>query len=80
MEKILQFVLYTISGDVHLVDPLLFLNVVEVTNKQRMVIMSGIDIANLFELDMEKLKNDKVVNLHCLFALTATVGSHIFLM
>jgi hypothetical protein len=53
--------------------------VVEVTNKQRMVIMNKIDIANLFELDMEKLKKDKVVN-PSLFALIATVGSHIILM
>jgi hypothetical protein len=39
-----------------------------------MVIMNKIDIANLFELDIEKLKNDKVVNPHCHFALIATVG------
>jgi hypothetical protein len=51
--------------------------VVKVMNKQRMVVMNEIDIANLFELDMEKLKIDKVVNPHCpFFTLIATVGSH----
>jgi hypothetical protein len=53
---------------------------VEVTNKQRMVIMNKIDISNLFELGMEKLEDDKVVNAHCLFLLISTVAIHIILM
>ncbi len=53
---------------------------VEVRNKQRMVLMNKIDIGNLLELGMEKLKNDTAVNPHCLFVLIATVGSHIILM
>jgi hypothetical protein len=63
--------------DVHI---FLFLVVVEVTNKQRMVIMNKIDIFNLFELCMEKLQDDKVVNPHAIFLLISTLASHIILM
>jgi hypothetical protein len=58
----------------------LFLIVVEVMNKQRMVIMNKIYMSNLFELGMEKLEDDKVVNPHCLFLLISTVVIHIILM
>jgi hypothetical protein len=52
----------------------------EVMNKKRQVTMKKMDIFNLFELDTEKLQNDKAVNPHCLFLIIATVASHIILM
>ncbi len=42
--------------------------------------MNKIDISNLFELGMENLEGDKVVNPHCLFLLISTVAIHIILM
>jgi hypothetical protein len=58
----------------------LILIVVEVTNKQRMVIMDKIDLLNLLVLGMEKLEDDKMMNPQCLFKLLSTVAIHIMLM
>ncbi len=58
----------------------LFLVLVEVTNKQRMVIMNKMDVWNLFVLGMEKLEDDEMMNPHCLFLLLSTVAIHIILM
>ncbi len=58
----------------------LFIIVVEVTNKQRMVIMNKMDVWNLFVLCMEKLKDDNMMNSHCPFSLFSTVAIHIILM
>ncbi len=58
----------------------LILTMVEVTNKQRMVIMDKMDLLNLFVLGMEKLEDDKMMNPHCLFTLCSTVAIHIILM
>jgi hypothetical protein len=58
----------------------LILIVVEVTNKQRMVIMDKMDVLNVLVLGMEKLEDDKMMNTHCLFTLLSTVTVHIILM
>ncbi len=59
----------------------LILIVVEVTNKQWMVITGKMDLLNLFILGMEKLEDDKMMNPHCFFTLLSTVVAiHIILM
>jgi hypothetical protein len=58
----------------------LILMVVEVTNKQRMVIMNKMDLLFLLVLGMEKLEDDEMMNPHCLFTLLSTVAIHIMLM
>ncbi len=54
--------------------------VVEVTNKQWMVIMDKKQLLILFVLGMEKLEDDKMMNPHCFFMLLSTVAIHIILM
>ncbi len=54
--------------------------VVEVMNKQRMVIMGKIDVSNFLVLGMEKLEDDKMMNPHGLFTLLSTFTIHIILM
>ncbi len=58
----------------------LILILVEVTNKQRMVIMDKIDILNFLVLGMEKLEDDKMMNPHVLFMLLSTFTIHKILM
>ncbi len=58
----------------------LILIMVEVKNKQWMVIMDKMDLLNLFVLGMEKLEDDKMMNPHCFFMLLSTVAIHIILM
>ena len=48
----------------------LILIVVEVTNKQRMVIMDKIDVSNFLVLGIEKLEDDRMMNPHGLFTLS----------
>ncbi len=58
----------------------LILIVVEVTNKQRMVIMDKIDVSNFLIFGMEKLEDDKMMNPHGLFMLLSTFTIHIILI
>ncbi len=58
----------------------LILILVEVTNKQWMVIMDKMDLLNLFVLGMEKSEDDKMMNPHCFFTLLSTVAIHRILM
>jgi hypothetical protein len=58
----------------------LILVVVEATNKQRIIIMDEMDLSNVLVLGMEKLEDDKMMNIHCLFTLLSTVTIHIILM
>ncbi len=58
----------------------LILIVVEVMNKQRMVIMDKIDVSNFLVLGMEKLEDDKMMNPHGLYTLLFTFIIHIILM
>ncbi len=58
----------------------LILIVVEVTNKQRMVVMDKIDVSNFLVLGMEKLKDNKMMNPHGLFSLLSTFTIHIILV
>ncbi len=58
----------------------LILIMVEVTNKQLMVIMNKMDLLILFVLGMEKLEDDKMMNPHCFFTLLSTVAIHINLI
>ena len=51
--------------------------VFKVANKQCMVIMKESDIFQLSEIDMKKLKNNKVMNPHCFVSLLSNVCSHI---
>jgi hypothetical protein len=53
--------------------------VVEVTNKQCMIIMEKMDLL-YFLLGVEKLEDDKMMNPHCFFILLSTVAIHIILM
>jgi hypothetical protein len=58
----------------------LILIVVEVMNKQRMVIILKIDVSNFLVLGMEKLEDDKMMNPHGLLTLLSTFTIHIILM
>jgi hypothetical protein len=58
----------------------LILILVEVMNKQRMVIMNNMDLPNVLVCGMEKLEDDKMMNPHCLFTLLSIVIIHIILM
>ncbi len=58
----------------------LILIMVEVTNKQSMVIMDKMDRLSVFVLGMEKVEDEKMMNPQCLFTLLSTVVIHIMLM
>jgi hypothetical protein len=58
----------------------LVLIVVEVMNKQRMVIMDEMDLSNFLVLGMEKLEDDKMMNPHGIFTLLSTFTIHIIMM
>jgi hypothetical protein len=58
----------------------LILIAIEVTYKQRMVVMDKIDVSNFLVLGMEKLDDDKMMNPHGLFTLLSTLIIHIILM